>query len=326
MKKVKISDIARETGYSISTVSKALGEGKDISVKTREEILLVAIKLGYEIGNKRVTSNEKVAIVIKDLNPSPTSFEYQMVFGFKLMATRNNYEVDIVECNPIGDDWDFRKEIIDKGYKGAFVLRTKIGTEMYRNLRECEFPIVVFDDEIDMPNCAYIGCDNELGMRLAVDHLVKLGHDKIAFFGGSATAYVSKKRKKGFVEAMNINNKTVYPELITETSFSRNEARHIIPDYIKAGVTAIVCSSDLLASCVIEELKNQNRRVPEDISVIGYDNVALAEDMQLTTVAQNTEEIGRNAFYVLESLIRNSSLEKIVLKPKLIIRNSTKQR
>ncbi len=325
--KIKIADIAKLSNCSISTVSKALSDSTDINSKTKEEILKCAMDLGYEIGRKKANTKGKIAVVIQGSNYTSISFEYQMLFGFKLAATRENFDIEIINKNPNDHNWDFEKEVLDKDYSGAFILRLGDVEQIFKNIKKFQLPIVFFDNEIDCPNGAYIGCDNKLGIQLAVEHLIENGHQKIAFYGGTPTAYVSRIRKKSFIETLYKNNVRVYPELIAESNFSQNYADKIIPDFVEEKATAIVCASDLLAKYCIDELEKLGINVPNDISVIGFDNVPISEEItpQLTTIDQNIKEIGRQAFILLNNLINGVNISRVLFKPKLIIRKSVKK-
>lgn len=323
--KITIADIAKKSNCSISTVSKALSDSSDLNLKTKEEIRKCALQMGYEIGRKKANSKGTIAVIIQGSNYSEISFEYQMLFGFKLNATRNNYDVEIVNKDSDDHNWSFTNEVANKNYMGAFILRLGDADKVFAEVNNSKMPIVVFDNEIESKNSAYIGCDNSLGIKLAVEHLVSLGHEKIAFYGGTPTAQVSMIRKKSFINSLYNYGLKAYPELIAESSFSQNYASKIIPEFVSHGATGIVCSSDLLAVNCINELKKLGLDVPNDVSVVGFDNVPLAEGTKpaLTTIDQNIKEIGNNAFYLLDRLINNVTISRILFRPELIAREST---
>ena len=321
--KVTISDIAKIAKCSVSTVSKALSDSSDLNVKTKEEILKYAVELGYNFSRKKANAKGKIAAFVQSTKLDTIRFEYQMLFNFNLVAGRNGYDVEIIQKNTSDHLWEYRHETEGKDYAGVFLLRTSDIERVREDIMKSSLPIVAFDQEFDRENAASVGCDNACGIKLAVQHLVALGHKKIAFYGGSPTALVSIERKKSFILSMRANDITVYPELIAESNFSQNFAPYIIPDFIENGATAIVCASDLLAKYAVDEIVRNGLSVPNDISVVGFDNVPIAEEVGLTTVNQNIAEIGKSAFYLLDNLINCVPVNRLTFRPRLVVRQST---
>lgn len=321
--KVTISDIAKIAKCSVSTVSKALSDSSDLNVKTKEEILKYAVELGYNFSRKKANAKGKIAAFVQSTKVDTIRFEYQMLFNFNLVAGRNGYDVEIIQKNTSDHLWEYRHETEGKDYAGVFLLRTSDIERVREDIMKSSLPIVAFDQEFDRENAASVGCDNACGIKLAVQHLVALGHKKIAFYGGSPTALVSIERKKSFILSMRANDIPVYPELIAESNFSQNFAPYIIPDFIENGATAIVCASDLLAKYAVDEIVRNGLSVPNDISVVGFDNVPIAEEVGLTTVNQNIAEIGKSAFYLLQNLINGVPVNRLTFRPRLVVRQST---
>ncbi len=325
--KVTITDIANAVGCAVSTVSKALTDSTDVNAKTKEAVLKCAVEMGYEIGRKKSNSKGTLAAVIQCSALDKIRFEYNLLFGFKLEASRAGYDVEIVLKSPDDHDWSFASKIENakKAYCGAFLLHVEKTALLVREIDAGSLPVVAFDEHYDTPRAAFVGCDGAYGIALAVRHLCEYGHKRIAFFGGSPGALVSVERKRSFISAMRGAGLDVLPELVAESNFSQNFAPSIIPEFVNAGATAIVCASDLLASYAVEELKRLGLRVPQDISVVGFDNVPLSEEVNppLTTVDQNLVEIGKSAFYLLEKLIDGVSVSKLQFRPKLVVRDST---
>lgn len=321
--KVTIQEIATAVGCSVSTVSKAISGSSDISVKMREKILECAFQLGYNTNKNKDKKKGRLAAIAQCSDFNAIRFEYNMLFGFDMLASRAGYEVDVIRVSPRDRQWDFKKSVEGKDYDGVFLLRLSNVENLYGKLSEYKKPIVAFDTRLDMPNTAFVGSENSFGIALAVEHLAALGHRRIAFLGGTPGALVSVERKKSFISSMRAFGLEILPELIAESSFSQNFAPAIVPEFLQANATAIICASDLLASYVIDELQKYGVRVPEDISVVGYDNVPLAEDCNLTTVDQNITQIGKSAFLVMEQLLKGVDVSSMILRPRLVVRGST---
>lgn len=324
-KKITIADIAGLTGCSISTVSKALSDSDDINTVTKQAILKAAVESGYSIGRKKAGSKGTIAAVLQCGMLEKANFEYHMLFAFQLAATRGEYDVAVVHVDPAEPRWDFKAQVIDKNYKGAFLLRIGSAYNIAAEIEAGKLPVAAFDQVFETPYAAYIGCDNTAGIGLSVRHLAALGHTRIAYYGGTPTALVSMERKKSFIASMRAAGLDPVPELIAESNFSQNFAPDILPGFLENGVTAVVCASDILAGYTIEEAGRYGLRVPDDLSVVGYDNVPLSRELHppLTTVDQNIAEIGKNAFFVLENLMQGVPVSRLLFRPRLVERAST---
>lgn len=326
MKNITITEIAKTAGLSISTVSKAFSNSTDISEATKAKVLKCAVELGYAIGTKTKEGKGTIAMIVEGLDHTDSNtFEYQMLFGFQYAASSKGYSVEVIQKPHTPDSgWSYKENVTDKNYSGVFILRID-----YNNIEQqiinSNIPTIIFDHELNAKNVAYIGCDNQAGIKIAVEHLVSLGHKKIAFYGGTPMILVSVARKSAFIRALRDNSLSVDPELIFETNFAQNYAKDIIPTIIEKGATAIVCSSDMLAYYALTELQRININVPKDISIIGFDNVPLCEETtpKLSSISQSSMEIGRGAFYALQRIQQNIHISTMLYRPSLVEREST---
>ena len=160
---------------------------------------------------------------------------------------------------------------------------------------------------------------------MAVEHLVNLGHKKIAFMNGSLYNRVSDERQEAFENAIAEYKIECNSHMMARDYYTAASAKGHVPTFLKEGATAIVCSSDLLAKGVIERCTELGYRVPEDVSVIGFDNIPIAATTEppLTTIAQQRNELGRCAYTILSSLINHVCISKTLLRPLLVEREST---
>lgn len=320
---VTITEIARAAKLSISTVSKAFSNSTDISEVTKAAVLKTAVEMGYSV-KRTQNPNGTLAAIVEGLDHTDTnSFEYQLLFGFKLAASAKGYDTVIIQTH--GNDWSFKEYVEKAGYAGAFISRITYSKALTAELIDTKTPTITFDNIIQNQNTAYVGCDNNYGISCAVKHLVELGHKKIAYYGGNPMLMVSLERKNAFIKAVREQNLNLYPEIIFESDFAQNYSDILVPKIIDFGATAIVCASDLLAKFVISELKKNSIKVPQQMSVIGFDNVPLCEEItpKLTTINQGNVEIGKNAYYLLSMLIQGISVSSMQFRPKLIQREST---
>lgn len=323
---VTIKDIANRLGVSVSTVSKGLNGANDISAELRSQVLDAAVEMGYSTKRSRKVENRKLVIFIENMQyKSSDEFGYDIVLGFKQNAFRNNWDVSIVTATKelqLSEKYD--NYLLKHGFCGAFLMGFALQDEWMTQLPGTTMPTVLFDNYIPHnPNVCYIGTDSYEGIEMAVRHLYGLGHRKIAFLDGSRFSMVSEERMDAFLSAMAALELPVDERMAVYGHFVSSTASYHVPSFLNAGTTAIMCGNDLIASGVIEECRARGLRVPEDISVVGFDDTPIASKMNLTTIRQNRNYLGRAAYAILNDLIHHIQFSKTLMRPSLIERGST---
>jgi LacI family transcriptional regulator len=216
--------------------------------------------------------------------------------------------------------------MLKNGYSGAFLLGFTLHDDWVHQLSKTAVPTVLLDNYIERNNhVGYVGTDSYEGIDLAVDYLKNLGHKKIAFLNGSKNSMVSEQRNQAFVSSMAKHGLESEDALIEYGYYVPDCAKDHVPGFIKNGATAIMCASDLIATGVILEVQKLGLRVPEDISVVGFDDLPIAAHItpSLTTIRQDRIDLGKSAFLLLDGLIHNISTSKLLLRAKFISREST---
>ena len=170
-----------------------------------------------------------------------------------------------------------------------------------------------------------INQDNFEGIESAIDHLYQLGHKKIAFLNGSLYSMVSEKRYQAYLDAMKSHNLPVEEDMVAHGYYVADSAKYHVPNFLAAGATAILCGNDLIASGVITECRLRGFSVPDDISVVGFDDLPISSFLEppLTTVRQERTELGKCGYAALSNLINHVSVSMTLLRPQLITRAST---
>lgn len=324
---VTIQDIANRLGISVSTVSKGLNGGKDISESLRQQVLDTAVEMGYTTKRKSRT-NKRLAFFIENMScERADDFGYEILLGFQQGAFRNKDVVEIIPVTP-----EFQQEIrfdnymLEHDYAGAFLLGLALNDPWMQQFKDTTFPTLLLDNFIPInPKLGYVGTDSEEGIEMAISHLISLGHEKIAFLNGSKDSMISDQRMRAYLHSMNKFHLPIDPNLAVYGYFVADAAKYHVPSFLDAGVTAILCGNDSIAEGVIQSVTEQGFSVPEDISVIGFDDMPFATDLTppLTTIRQNRGEIGKCAFFILEGLISGVPASKVLLRPTLINRSST---
>lgn len=323
-----MKEIANRLGISVSTVSKGLNGASDISDELRQLVLDTAVEMGYRTKSSRKEENRKLCIFVENMNYEKIDeFGYEIVLGFKQSAFRGKWDVHIVPITPAFQlEEKYDTYLLKNGYCGAFLMGMALHDEWMNQLHHTTMPTVLLDNFIyDNPNVCYLGTDNYEGIDMAVKHLFSLGHQKIAFLNGSLYSLVSDQRLEAFEASMKEVGLEVSEDLVAYGHFVSDSAQYHVPGFLAAGATAIVCGNDLIAKGVIDECVARGFRVPEDISVIGFDDIPVAATTTppLTTIHQERVELGKCAYAVLKSLINHISISKTLLRPRLVIRDST---
>ena len=323
-----IKDIANKLGIAVSTVSKGLNGASDISDEMRQLVLDTAVEMGYASKKMRSQGKRKVCILIENMDyENIDQFGYEIIVGFKLSAARRHWDVTVIPTNlNMQTQEKFDTYMLKNGYSGAFLLGFALHDDWVKQLHKTTVPTVLFDNYIDNNNhVGYVGTDSFEGINTAVTHLYDLGHTKIAFLNGSKNSMVSEQRYQAFVQSMESCGLTPHEELIEYGYYVPDCAKYHVPTFLKNGATAIICASDLIASGVISEVTKMGLRVPEDISVIGFDDLPIASQLNppLTTVRQDRIDLGKSAFLLLDGLVHNVTISKMLLRAKFINRSST---
>lgn len=322
-----IKDIAEKLGIAVSTVSKGLNGASDISEKMRQLVLDTAVEMGYASKKAQRPGTRKVCILIENMEyENIDQFGYEIVVGFKLIAARHHCDVSVIPTNLNMQTYEkYDSYMLKNGYSGSFLLGFALHDDYITQLYKTSVPTVLLDNYIPNKHVGYVGTDSYNGIDLAVKHLCEYGHKNIALLNGTKNSMVTNERYQAFIQSMEHYALKVNPNLIANGYYVPDCAKDHVSSFIENGATAIVCASDLIASGVIAELGRLGKCVPQDMSVVGFDDLPIAQHLTptLTTIRQDRVSIGKSAFTMLYELIGGVSISKLLLKPELIVRNST---
>ncbi|WP_317366832.1 LacI family DNA-binding transcriptional regulator [uncultured Tyzzerella sp.] len=327
---VKIKDIAEKLNISVGTVSKGLNGASDISYELTQLILDTAIEMGYKPKKMLNEDNKKLCIFITNMEyKSKNDFGYDIILGFKRHAIRDNWKVFIEEVTPdFQKENDYDKYMLSKGYNGAFFVGFALNDLWLKNLQKTKTPTVLLDNYISRNfNVGYVGTDNIEAFDISIEYLKKLGHSKIGFFSAFLDSMVANERYEAFFKAMSSHNLPVNENLISFGYYTIDSAKYTIPKILKHNPTAILCGSDVMAYGAIKACEELGIKVPNDISIIGFDDIDICKksNPKITTIKQNRLEIGKCAYISLEGIMRNVFINKTTLRPNLVKRESTKK-
>ena len=330
MRKVTLADIAKMTGYSVNTVSHALKDKKDISVETKKLIVSTANKMGY-IPNAssyalRWGKSMSVAIIVSDItNP----YFAIMIKEMESQLSLNGYSTLVI--NTFEDEEKERKAIIsaiEKNVDGILICPVQKNSDNIDFLEKRKMPYVLFGRKFEDMACSYVMCDDVEGGFLAAEHLIKLEHRNILFLNTSDWISSSRERMEGILKAFEAYS---VPEdcLQVETLNVQGDTERINEVLEKhSDCTAIICFSDLIAYQVCYCLKHYGLRVPEDVSVIGFDNIASKYyfPLLITSISSAKTEISIQCVRILKNIIEGKiASEQMTLPVRLVERESTKR-
>lgn len=323
-----IKEIAERLGVSSGTVSKGLNGAEDISEALREKILSTAVEMGYTKKSLHKPDTRKLCVFIENIDYYlEDDFGYDILLGFRQAAFKENWDVEVI---PVSTDFQLKRPydpfMLGRGISGALLIGFDLDDPWMKELGSTRVPTILFDNYIkDNPMCGSVGSDSEEGIGLAIDHLASLGHRKIAFLDGPKESMISNVRMDAYRHNMENHGFAYSNRFIAYDTYSMDAAKNHVKGFVDAGVTAILCANDTIAFGVVNECKKLGLNVPEDMSVIGFDDVPACEkfDPPLTSVLQDRIQLGKCCYYVLYALVNGVSLSRNLLRTQLTVREST---
>lgn len=320
-----LEDIAKTLGVSKSTVSKALNGAWDVSDAMRRAVVETAVELGYS-RLRRGEEAPRLAVFITNMDyASPEDFGYDILVGFRKLAEPAGYQVSVISL-----DYKLEKSIaydqymLQGNYLGGLFLGLSLDDPWLRDFETCRTPTVLYDNRVSgNPRVTYVGADNAEGMFLAVQYLKSLGHRKIGYLSSALGAYVYQQRQQAFFQAMQKNGLCDQALARDSYFFSVCMEEHL-PALLGLGCTAILCSHDSLAIGALDHCRKTGIRVPEDVSILGFDDLPRCQSTQppLTTIRQDRTELGKSAYCALSSQMEGVSLSTFLLHTELVTRAS----
>ncbi|SFF67411.1 transcriptional regulator, LacI family [Halobacillus alkaliphilus] len=330
-----IKDIAKAAGVSITTVSRALNGYSDVSIKTKQRIHDIAKELEYSpnaLARSLVMKKTKtIGLLVSGLNRSGSKDHIVMDVLTGIHEYCGEYEYDIVLFSTSTSrqgEKTYTQLCRERRVDGVIVQGIKKDDPYLIEILNSDIPCVLVDVPAEGEKVGFVTTDNVEGAMKAIDHLVSLGHDKIAMVNGHDQAFVSQERLKGFKLGLENLEKTFHPRLVVngdyDEAISEEKAFQLLQHHPE--ITAVFCASDLMAFGVMRAARRHGLRVPEDLSIVGYDDIALASYVSppLTTIAQDTFEMGYAAARLLVGILEETEVERIcMVDNELKIRETT---
>lgn len=322
-----INDIAVRLGVAKSTVSKAMNNADDISESLRKKVLETAVEIGYEKNRNKKNSPRKLCILVENMDyKSPSGFGHDLVLGFEQMAVPAGWQAEAVAITKeMQAEISYDVFMLSSHYEGAFILGLSLLDPWMEDLKTAKTPAVLYDNYIqDNPLVSYVGVNNTEGFKMAVSYLKELGHTRIGYLGGDMNSFISRERYQAYLHAMAQHGLDTDETLTGHSYFVSECTQKFLPVLLAHQATAILCEHDHLANSVMLHCMECGYRVPEDISIIGFDDAAISAFTQppLTTIRQNRNALGRCGYYALASLLNQTFISSLLLRAELVVRES----
>jgi LacI family transcriptional regulator len=326
-----LAEIADAAGVSVATVSKVLNDRADVSLETRRRVQKHLRDSYYRPGGwdsvRPRGQGRSIEVVVPELqNP----YIIGVLAGVTSSAAAEGFEVVIGRLLSSDASVDNPQALLRSEHAGAIFITADAASRSLKALDEAGFPVVVVDPlRVNDSKCISIGATNFTGGVTAAEHLLSLGHRRIGHAGGPHSVDCSHARLAGYSSALRKAGIELDESLVTHGAFTYDAGRQAAGDLLDRAdrPTAIFAASDEIALGVMEEARRRAIRIPQDLSVVGFDDTFLASRSvpPLTTVAQPLLEMGRVATRSLAQMITNDVIgtRHIELATRLVVRDST---
>lgn len=337
MSQVTIYDIAREANVSVATVSRVLNNTAPVKDSTRKRIMDVIEKNQFQPNALARSLLKKETRTIAMILPDITNPFFPEVFwGAENMGREMGYTFFL--CDSAGDykrESEYLAILRERRVDGVIFLGGRINLakcpeDLQREVEDMaqHTPIVLVNGDLRGSGLHRVYTDEVKGAELAAKHLIDLGHREIAFLGGLDYMNTTQAKIKAVKKTLHEHGLSLPPERIKFGEFSVQSGRDLMDELLESSnrPTAVLCVNDFTAIGAIKSASEHGLKIPDDISITGFDDTPLSTAVipELTTVSQNTYELGRLAVETLHKLISGHKVKKrTILEPKLVVRKST---
>jgi LacI family transcriptional regulator len=327
---ITIQDVAKTAGVSISTVSRVLNGKVDVASNTQERILAVIDDLGYTTNlaarSMRSLKKNLVGLLMPDI---AYPFAIEVMKGVNRAIAESEFDLLVYTTGDVRKSGRASHEqkyisLLNNSITDGVVIVAPVASEFLTDA-----PIVSIDPLMSNPNYPSVHATNYQGAMDAMEYLIGLGHKRIGFISGRAELESSNRRLKGYRDALEKAGIAVDEKLIVSGDYTTETGAQCAQVLLSLDnpPTAIFASNDQTAMGVFQVAQEQGLRIPEDLSVIGFDNIPESKYLGLTTMDQYISEMGFVATQMLIKLINNEPVEEQThrMQTRLVIRNSCRK-
>lgn len=337
MSLLNIKEVARRAGVSIATVSRVINNTTPVSPEVRKRVEDIIDETGYRPNslakelqnNKTNTIGVMISVEVLDVtslgNTINAITDVLKGKGYSIMLANSRFNTK--------EELDYFKIFQEKRVDGILYFAVSFTEEHYNLLKKYPVPIVMIGQENEYLDFPCVLHDNYYAAKHATEYLIKMGHERIGYIGlPEYDAAAGKERRKGFEVAMKLNGKSINPQYLSEGNFSIEsgyEGMKTILDQSEVMPTAIFAATDFMALGAMHYLSEMGYSVPNDISIVGFDDVDVAAFLNppLTTIHSDNDAVGRQAALLLLQILENEGpvIKKFVANYELKLRKSVKK-
>lgn len=328
-----IEDIARLADVSKSTVSRALNNSPLVNEKTKERIWTIAQEHSFRMNAPARNLSLQQSYTIAFVTPAhdPEFFSGEDLFGLELLSGIGNglytlgYDLLVAHAHPRDTAWV--RYYLDSGRVDGFILMTSNQKQRHiKTLVETGAPFIDWGIPVPKFNYCTVNGDNITGGLLATQHLIGMGRQRIAFLGGPDNNLTVQYRFQGYENALQAAGRGVDASMIAYGNYSYASGIAAMQQLMEQtpDLDAVFANSDLMAIGAIRVIQSSGKRVPEDIAVVGYDDlpIAMYNNLPLTTIRQNIPLAGKLLAQNLIQYIQTGVVTNVTLPVELVIRES----
>jgi LacI family transcriptional regulator len=330
---VTIYDIAASARVSIATVSRVFNDRPRVSRVTREKVLRIASELGYQPHmHARSLARRKTSLVTAVIPRMTTYFFLEVMRGLQDGLGSNGYDLVVFAARTMdGVDGQVRRALQRKMSAGMCVFSSRLSEEQADELLASGQPTVFVDSRHSAFDSVWI--DNRLGGRLAAEHLLSAGCERLALIMANPASVPASERRSGFLDALKKHGRKAIGELMvacgtsSDHGYSESEGHRAMEQMLSGAVhpDGVFATSDAQALGVLTALRTADLRVPADVAVVGFDDLPMSRHVELTTLRQPMYEMGYEASEMLVARMADTGvpIARKVFLPELRIRGTT---
>lgn len=322
-----IQDVAKTAGVSVSTVSRVLNGKLDVASNTQDRILAVIDELGFTTNlaarSMRSLKKNLVGLIMPDI---AYPFAIEVMKGVNRAIAESEFDLLVYTTGDVRKSGRASHEqkyvsLLNNSITDGVIIVAPVASEF-----STDAPIVSIDPLMSNPDYPSVHATNYQGATDAMNYLISLGHERIGYIGGRAELESSNRRLKGYLDALDKAGIPTDEKMISygdyTTEMGAQCARQLLS--LDQPPTAIFASNDQTAMGVIQVAQELGKRIPEDLSVVGFDNITESKYLGLTTVDQFIAEMGFVATQILIKLINGVSIDEQTyrMQTQLVVRNS----
>jgi len=328
---MNIAEIARRANVSTATVSRTLNQSGPVKAATARKVWRAVTELNYYPNShaRALVSGRSrlIGLIVSDIsNP----FFPELIEAFQSLAAEKQYDILLTSTDYLTERMtECLRRMLERKVDGVAMMTSEMDLSLIKELGKRNVPIVFMDVGQMGPRMSHVAIDYGNGVRQAVDHLVGLGHRHIAFITGPLDLHSARTRRQAFLDGLRHHGLTPERKMIREGMHTAEGGEQAMAALLRLAKppTAVVCSNDWTAVGALHATHAAGRRVPEDLSIVGFDDIPLTRYTHppLTTVRMTASDVGSTAFTALFRLISQEAVEGDVyqIPTRLVVRSST---